>query len=119
MVIYNKVFIVFEYIPNSFTYFNVMITLLCYLLTFFFFYNSIILLIIPIALNLIFTYIVISKEIKDNNMFAKWWIDNSKTALLFTLLAGADLESLNCVSSKCFNSMKLNAPLTEKTIHQI
>lgn len=74
---------------------------------------------IPIALNLIFTYIIISKETKDNNKFAKWWINNSKTALLFTLLAGADLESLNCVTSKWFNSMNLSAPLTEKTIHQI
>lgn len=66
-----------------------------------------------------FTYIIISKEIKDNNKFAKWWINNSKTALLFTLLAGTDLESLNCLTSKSFNSMNLSAPLTEKTIYQI
>lgn len=66
-----------------------------------------------------FTYIIISKEIKDNNKFAKWWINNSKTALLFTLLAGTDLESLNCLTSQSFNSMNLSAPLTEKTIYQI
>ncbi|PKK71939.1 hypothetical protein RhiirC2_743645 [Rhizophagus irregularis] len=69
--------------------------------------TSILLLTIPIALNLMFTYIIISKEIKDNNKFAKWWINNSKTALLFTLLAGTDLESLNCLTSKSFNSMNL------------
>jgi hypothetical protein len=73
----------------------------------------------PIALNLMFTFMIISKEIKDNNKFAKWWMNNPKTALLFTLLAGADLESLSCVTSKCFNSMKLSAPLDEKTTHQI
>ncbi|PKY38548.1 hypothetical protein RhiirA4_392176 [Rhizophagus irregularis] len=81
--------------------------------------TSILLLTIPIALNLMFTYIIISKEIKDNNKFAKWWINNSKTALLFTLLAGTDLESLNCLTSQSFNSMNLSAPLTEKTIYQI
>ncbi|GBC09588.1 hypothetical protein RclHR1_00090022 [Rhizophagus clarus] len=81
--------------------------------------TSILLLIIPMALNLMSTYIIMSKEIKDNNKFAKWWINNSKTALLITLLAGADLESLNCVSSKFFNLTKLSAPLDEKTLHQI
>ncbi|RIA80266.1 hypothetical protein C1645_792908 [Glomus cerebriforme] len=81
--------------------------------------TSIVILIIPIILNLIFTYIIISKEIKDNNKFTKWWMKNSKIALLFTLLAGIDLESLKCVSSKCFGSTKLSAPLTKRTEYYI
>src|SRR5438876_6944488 len=73
----------------------------------------------PIILNLIFTYIILSKKIKDNNKFSKWWMKNTKTALLFTLLSGVDLEALNVISSQCFRSTKLNAILTTKTEYHI
>ncbi|CAI2174881.1 4215_t:CDS:2, partial [Funneliformis geosporum] len=82
--------------------------------------TCIVFIVIPILLNCSFTYIIMSREIKNNNRFSRWWIKNSKTALVFTsIFAVADLEALNCISSKCSGLVGLNAPFTNRTEHHI
>ncbi|CAG8458639.1 17608_t:CDS:2 [Funneliformis caledonium] len=82
--------------------------------------TSIAFIVIPILLNCSFTYIIISREIKDHNRFSRWWIKNSKTALVFTsIFAVADLEALNLMSSRCSGLIGLSAPLMKRTEHYI
>ncbi|CAH1759514.1 8612_t:CDS:10 [Entrophospora sp. SA101] len=73
---------------------------------------------LPILYNIISTYFIITTETK-NDAFYNWWRKHSKTGLLFTVLAGADLESLNTISSGCMSLDMLSAPLTPRTMDWI
>ncbi|CAG8724050.1 13067_t:CDS:2, partial [Dentiscutata heterogama] len=73
---------------------------------------SVIFITIPIIVNSGFTFLLISREISKNKKFSNWWFRSSKTALLFTILAGADIDVLNILSSECGRLEELSAPFS-------
>ncbi|CAG8731184.1 26074_t:CDS:2, partial [Gigaspora rosea] len=76
---------------------------------------SLIFLVVPIFLNSIFTFFIISGELSINNGFAKWWQQYSKTALVFIFISGLDSDILNFIASKVAGISAFNAPFLWKT----
>ncbi|KAF0543551.1 pro-resilin isoform x1 [Gigaspora margarita] len=62
---------------------------------------------------------LISREIMRNKKFSAWWFRSSKTALLFTILAGADIDVLNILSSECGRLEELSAPFSVYAMERI
>ncbi|PKY57537.1 hypothetical protein RhiirA4_411730 [Rhizophagus irregularis] len=79
------------------------------------FIPSIIFCSIPIAANSIMSMIIILKEITRNESFYNWFKLNTNIAALFTILASADLEVLDTLSSQVGGIKLFNAPMSEKT----
>ncbi|RIB18982.1 hypothetical protein C2G38_2245423 [Gigaspora rosea] len=80
---------------------------------------SVIFITIPIIVNSGFTFMLISREIMRNKKFSAWWFRSSKTALLFTILAGADIDVLNILSSECGRLEELSAPFSVYAMERI
>ncbi|CAG8529534.1 1024_t:CDS:10 [Dentiscutata erythropus] len=80
---------------------------------------SVIFITIPIIVNSGFTFLLISREISKNKKFSNWWFRSSKTALLFTILAGADIDVLNILSSECGRLEELSAPFSITAMKRI
>lgn len=59
--------------------------------------------------------IIILKEITRNESFYNWFKLNTNIAALFTILASADLEVLDTLSSQVGGIKLFNAPMSEKT----
>ncbi|PKY28185.1 hypothetical protein RhiirB3_416790 [Rhizophagus irregularis] len=79
------------------------------------FIPSIIFCSIPIAANSVMSMIIILKEITRNESFYSWFKINTNIAALFTILASADLEVLDTLSSQVGGIKLFNAPISEKT----
>ncbi|CAB5193399.1 unnamed protein product [Rhizophagus irregularis] len=79
------------------------------------FIPSIIFCSIPIAANSVMSMIIILKEITQNETFYNWFKLNTNIAALFTILASADLEVLDTLSSQVAGIKLFNAPISEKT----
>ncbi|CAG8464888.1 1208_t:CDS:10 [Cetraspora pellucida] len=60
-----------------------------------------------------------TREISKNKKFRSWWYRSSKTALLFTILAGADIDVLNILSSECGRLEELSAPFSINAMKRI
>jgi hypothetical protein len=58
---------------------------------------------------------IILREITKNRYFYKWFKNNTNIAVLTTILASANLEALNMLSSQVAGIMIFNAPISEKT----
>ncbi|CAG8482043.1 12120_t:CDS:10 [Acaulospora morrowiae] len=80
---------------------------------------SISFLIIPIGINIIFTFIIITHETAENNGFSAWWFKNPKVALIFTFLSSADAESLDVMSSESAEVSGLSAPFSARGLKNI
>jgi hypothetical protein len=63
--------------------------------------------------NSIISMIIILREITQNKAFYEWFKQHTSIAALFTILAGADLEVLNTLSSQVAGIMLFNAPLSD------
>ncbi|CAG8517544.1 16437_t:CDS:10 [Funneliformis mosseae] len=77
------------------------------------FIPSIMFCVIPTAINSIMSMIIILQEITKNKDFYEWFKNNTNIAVLFTILAGADLEVLNILSSEVAGIMIFSAPITK------
>ncbi|CAG8444835.1 12727_t:CDS:10 [Dentiscutata erythropus] len=56
-----------------------------------------------------------AREQSINNIFAKWWQQYSKTALVFILISGLDSDILNFMASKVAGITAFSAPFLWKT----
>ncbi|CAG8663777.1 3125_t:CDS:2 [Funneliformis mosseae] len=80
---------------------------------------SVVFLVFPILINVLSTFMIITRETGKEKDFLNWWRDNSKTALVFTLFSGIDVEALNIINSECGGINELSAPLADITIERI
>ncbi|GBB90932.1 hypothetical protein RclHR1_01800017 [Rhizophagus clarus] len=78
------------------------------------FIPSIIFCAVPTTINIILSVFIVLREIIKNKAFYKWFRNNTSIAALFTILAGADVEVLNILSSQIAGVMMLNAPFSDK-----
>lgn len=94
---------------------------------------SVVILSFPILINLISTFMIVTRELKvskssDNNRtvpgsrendknleFRQWWFNNSKTALFFVLFSSIDIEGLNILSSGYSGYERFNAPISDES----
>ncbi|CAG8611327.1 11792_t:CDS:1, partial [Funneliformis caledonium] len=71
--------------------------------------------VVPVAINSTISMIIILQEITQNISFYEWFRNNINTAILFTILAGADLEVINILSSEVAGIMLFSAPIEKRT----
>ncbi|GBB89883.1 hypothetical protein RclHR1_16700003 [Rhizophagus clarus] len=75
---------------------------------------------LPITLNTILAFLIITKEnAKSDSKFSKWFNKNIKLASIFTILAGADIEILNLLHSNLARLEIFNAPLSASAEHKV
>jgi hypothetical protein len=58
---------------------------------------------------------IILREITKNKYFYEWYKNNTNIAVSTTILASANLEALNMLSSQVAGIMIFNAPISGKT----
>ena len=69
---------------------------------------------LPIAINTILAFYIITQENSSNQKFYQWFIKNGKIASVFTVLAGADIEALNILHSNLLDVELFRAPFSKK-----
>ncbi|RHZ80333.1 hypothetical protein Glove_137g124 [Diversispora epigaea] len=68
--------------------------------------------IIPIVINTIVSFFIITSEQTSNFQFLKWWTRYSNTGLIFFILSWVDIDFLNIMSSNFAGIRRFNAPLS-------
>ncbi|KAG9295331.1 hypothetical protein G9A89_013360 [Geosiphon pyriformis] len=83
------------------------------------FLPSIIILIISIVFNSISAFGILISEIIREEGFGKWFQENSQTASIFTLIAAADIGSLEIFWSDLAGFSLFSAPFSNKAQNQV
>ncbi|CAG8525886.1 21622_t:CDS:10 [Cetraspora pellucida] len=80
---------------------------------------SVVFLVVPVACSTLLTFLIVSRELRENDRYKRWWKDHSYTALALTMFSGIDNEALNVASSHFAGYRSLNAPYTQETDQRI
>ncbi len=79
---------------------------------------SVIFLTVPIGLNTVMAFLIITKE-NTNHKFFKWFSQHGKIASIFTLLAGADIDALTILQSNLAGFGFFQAPFSNDAMSKI
>ncbi|CAG8750373.1 6837_t:CDS:2, partial [Cetraspora pellucida] len=74
---------------------------------------------VPVACSTLFTFLIVGRELRENDRYKRWWKDHSYTALALTIFSGIDNEALIVASSHFAGYRSLNAPYTREADQRI
>ncbi|CAG8587623.1 8075_t:CDS:2 [Ambispora leptoticha] len=78
------------------------------------FYPSISILCFSVAFNGILAFLIILREIARNEEFSKWFNSNVRITTIFTIISGADVDSLRILGSRFAGLKIFSAPFSIK-----
>ena len=84
----------------------------------FFYDQSVVFITLPIGLNVMLAFYIITHENKRPEFF-KWLTTNVKVASIFTVLSGADIEALNVLQSNLAGFTFFRAPFSDESKSKI
>src|SRR4051794_26460838 len=79
---------------------------------FFFAKTSVVFLTLPIAINIMLTFNIITQE-NAKPEFYRWYMSSNGVASILTVLAGANITALNILKSNLAGLQSFNAPFSE------
>jgi|SRR6266542_1480031 len=74
---------------------------------------------VALIYNLILSFIIVTKEIKNNSEFYKWFKNNSKITIISATLAITDIRALNIISSNFGGFKFFNAKFSKEAYKMI